>query len=152
MGCCSSSSVLFGRQDWGATLHFIMRQNTDGQFLPLVSATCLCVIIVLLAWMMRSKAVSKCPIFTSCLRAGWVLHCLNGPVPYCHSLSHHTDPGGRKDRKMWSSTRRWSIVLNQWSSVYHRVWISGKFNLNPKRWRYFASYQNWDYYSVLNWF
>lgn len=75
----------------------IETKNTDSQFLPLASATCLCVTIQFL-WGQRcfKKAVSQCSTFTSCLQAGWVLHCLNGPVPCCHSLNHHTDPGWKK--------------------------------------------------------
>lgn len=42
---------------------------------------------------------SGCPIFTSCLLAGWVLHCLNDPVLCCHSLSRHTDPDWKKRRE-----------------------------------------------------
>lgn len=80
--------------------------NTDGRFPPLVSATCVC-IHCSVGPNGAFKVRLQVSVFTSCLWAGWVLRCPNGPVRCCHSLSHRTDPGGEeRQQDVKNSNRR----------------------------------------------
>lgn len=93
----------------GLLLCLVVRRGKKMVSFFLLSLQLVCVFIVLLERVVHSKSVSKCPVFTSCLWAGWALRCPNGPVRCCHSLSHHTDPGGEERQQDVKNSSRQSF-------------------------------------------